>query len=1022
MLENKNKVVLLLLIVVLGFTELPTLLNPSILHGTGLVTIASASPEVSVHIRVLNALTGQPVQNATIVIWDLRTLKKPEKGAGIYFTDENGECEVPEGYLKLDRTYWLYAYKGDFKDRVEFAPVKKEIFFEKPSRLDITLLLVPGAVVELKGSPYLVQAASPGEGYMVVKVLVKKEGFDIPFIKEYGDAIDVFYLGLDRKTIVVPAGVPFDLEVTISIASLQKWSIIEIPEVFYITNGTFPFLMPQGGSASVRIPQYSLERGLKYVESRLLEASSMLDEAQGIGFMVFEERNVLGRSNQKLGEASALLPLAKTDDDFDKIWLTLREVLGEINLVTRIVQDKYSVGKTHAVYLSAVVAVFSAVLSFFFFEKEKEKAVSLIIFYILILCSLYFINPGTRVIIYDNFPLFIGSAIVSLAGVFAIVFGIPRVWKERAVEGEVSWRSALSIIFSMGKRQIRRKKIRGFFTIFSICMLVLAFTAFTTFGTAFGIVSLRMNTIPSSEGVIVRRMINGSSLMFSPLGMDDATMLSKIVRVSNVALRMKSIPKYGPVARIVNPTTGDSYPIFGVVAVSPEKEALYTNLKNIVEDNYLSENKYGEALVSIGLSRKLGLRPGSNVTLEILGTAISKSIVINGFISDGEYEMLTDVDGNLFGPACLLQDGSPRRCNASEILIINIETADKIQKEINDFYGRNAPRFLVPSEILFRLDEEDVEAAVRSIISFFNYDVFISSKGVVNYYYIGSYIRFDGTAELLIPLVIVVLSVGMVMANSVYERGREIKTLTALGLNPTHVGLMFLAEAIVLGMVGGSIGYLAGLGFYRILVLLGQRLVESLMVREKLEWWWSALGFSLAVVVSIISAIRPTGMAIRAYTPSMIKRVKRPTEEKKERRERIFKVYRAREISMPVKIFLSEKEFFMGFLLDYLKQLRGGRMERVDDIEDLPETEDPVSGLTKIVKFKYYFIAKGQMRGTKNSLVMTKAPGEEYYRIRLISEPVSPGLPEMVIDRTVDLVHWILMQWVKDKKRIMGTP
>ncbi|MBO3800511.1 MAG: ABC transporter permease [Candidatus Brockarchaeota archaeon] len=1019
-MKNKPRVILLFFLVVLSFTEPHLLLNPLIPQRGRLVTAASASPEASMHIRVLNALTGQPVQNATIVIWDLRTLKKPEKDAGIYFTNSDGECDIPEGYLKLYRTYWLYAYKGDLKGRVDFAPTKKEIFFEKPGKLDITLLLVPGATVKLEGSPYLVQAASPGEGYMVVKILVKKESFDIPFIREYGDAIDVFYLGLDRKTVIVPAGVPFDLEVTISIALLVKWSLREISEVFYISNGTFPFLMPQGSSTSVRIPQYSLERGLKYVESRLLEASSMLDKAQDIGFMVFEERNVIGRANQKLREASALLPLAKTDDDFDKIWLTLREVLGEINLVTRVVQDKYSVGKTHAVYLSAVVAVFSVVLSFFFLENEKKKTILFFILYILILCSLYFINPGTHIIIHENFPLFIASAVVSFTGVSAIVFGIPRVWKERTVEGEVSWRSALSIIFSMSKRQIRRKKIRGFFTIFSICMLVLAFTAFTTFGTAFGIVSLRVNATPSSEGVLVRRMINGSSLIFSPLGVDDATTLSKIVHASNIALRMKNIPKYGPVARLTNPTTGDSYPIFGVIAVSPEKETLYTKLNNIVEGNYLSGEKYGEALVSLSLSSRLGLKIGSNATLEILGTAISKNIVINGFISDEKYEELTDVDGNLFGPACLLQDGSPRRCNASEILIINLKTAEKIQEEINKFYGRNAPRFLVPVEIVFRLDEEDVETAVKNIISFFNYDVFISSKGVVNYYYIGSYIRFDGTAELLIPLLIVVLSVGMVMANSVYERGREIKTLLTLGLNPTHVGLMFLAEAIVLGMVGGSVGYLAGLGFYRALVLLGQSLVENLMVREKLEWWWSALGFSLAVVVSIISAIRPTGMAIRAYTPSMIKKVKRPAEEKKERREKIFKVYRAREISMPVKIFLNEKEFFIGFLLDYLKQLRGGRMERVDDIEDLPETEDSVSGLTKKINFKYYFRTRGQERGTKNSLVMTKAPSEEYYRIRLVSEPVSPGLPEMVIDRTVDFVHWILMQWVKDKKRIMG--
>ena len=74
------------------------------------------------------------------------------------------------------------------------------------------------------------------------------------------------------------------------------------------------------------------------------------------------------------------------------------------------------------------------------------------------------------------------------------------------------------------------------------------------------------------------------------------------------------------------------------------------------------------------------------------------------------------------------------------------------------------------------------------------------------------------------------LNVSMVMMNSVYERRKEIRTLSMVGLNPTHIGLIFVAEAIILGMVGGSLGYLAGLGFYRVMVLFGQ----ELMVREKL--------------------------------------------------------------------------------------------------------------------------------------------------------------------------------------------
>ena len=212
---------------------------------------------------------------------------------------------------------------------------------------------------------------------------------------------------------------------------------------------------------------------------------------------------------------------------------------------------------------------------------------------------------------------------------------------------------------------------------------------------------------------------------------------------------------------------------------------------------------------------------------------------------------------------------------------------------------------------------------IETLIFIFNYDVFISQNGKITYYHIGSYLEMKGTIELLVPLVMVCLNVGTVMLNSVYERRKEIKILSMIGLNPTHIGLIFVAEAIILGMVGGSLGYIAGLGFYRIINLFGQ----NLMVREKLEWWWSAIGFALAIIASVLSAIRPAALAISTYTPSKIKRIKRSEEEMKAREEEIFRVYQAREMSMPLKVASSEILIFVSFFLDKLNSLKSGYVE-----------------------------------------------------------------------------------------------
>ncbi len=305
---------------------------------------------------------------------------------------------------------------------------------------------------------------------------------------------------------------------------------------------------------------------------------------------------------------------------------------------------------------------------------------------------------------------------------------------------------------------------------------------------------------------------------------------------------------------------------------------------------------------------------------------------------------------------------------------------------------------------------------VRDLIFIFNYDVFISQNRRIIYYYIGSYLEIKGTLELLIPLVMVGLNVGTVMLNSIYERRKEIRTLSMVGLNPTHIGLIFVTEAIILGMVGGSLGYVVGLGFYRIMNLLGQ----NLMVREKLEWWWSAIGFALALTASVLSSLRPAALAVSTYTPSKIRRIKRSEEEVKAREEEIFKVYQARELSMPVKVSLNEILFFISFCLDRLSDLRSGLIERIEKIEEAPEIENVKSELIKRINFEYVISVSGQEQRTKNTLVLIKSPDEDYYRVRLISEPAVPGLPESVIERTVELVHKIVMDWTREKETIIS--
>ena len=975
-----------------------------------------ASSPSSIYGRVIDAETGLPISDATILLWDLNTLEKR-----IFLTDENGEYNIPDTYLITGHVYRIYAYKGDFAtNTIEYVPSVKKIEYAAEA-INVSFSLFPGAMIELKGTPYIVQSSSPG-GRIYIKVL-NENGSDLvaSFICEYGNSIDAWFLNLNQGQVIVPANTPIILEA--KIVFFLKLQARLGKEIFHLFNGSSPFLLPQGGFESINLPSYSLRRGLDYVNSKLTEITELIDEAQRVGFVIFDERRSMANTQQRIIEASTLLARAQNESDYEKVWVILGTALGDMFLVSLSLQNMRFVSMTSAVYLSGIMAVFSIVLAFFFFEKNKKKMLSSVIIYIAFLISLYFLYPGAHIVIDENAQLFLESAVISFLGVSAIVFGIPRLWKERTVEGEVSWRSAVSIIFSMGKRQIRRKKIRGFFTISSIIILILAFTSLTSFGTVFGIVSDRLDATAPSDGIMVKRgaraAINETSTLFSPLGSDDPKILSGIMKIKNMALRYENIPSSpNPIARLVNPKTRKDWMIYGILGITPKNESIYTHLDEIIDEGeYLSETRDDEILISRSIANGLNVKVNDQVSLDVLGAGVSSNFIVKGIINDGKYESLIDMDGESFGPLRLLSDGSIRTCNSTEVIIMSWKAAEKLQEMINVKIPEKTMQFAVLSEIVFQLEEgENLDSVIRTLIHAFTYDVYVSSNGIINYYYIGSYVEFKGAAELLVPLIMVGLNVSMVMLNSVYERRREIRTLSMLGLNPTHIGLIFVAEAVILGMVGGSLGYLFGLGFYRIMVLFGQ----ELMIREKLEWWWSAIGFAIAILASVLSAIRPAALAVSTYTPSKIKKIKLTEKEAKARREEIFKVYQAKEVSMPVKVQLNEIEFFVGYLFNRLTELKTGYVESVENVEVTPEIENVKGELVRTIKFNYRFSVSGRERKTKNDLILIKDPKEDYYRAKLVSEPAVPGMPEDAIDRTIDFVHDIILEWVRNKERIIG--
>lgn len=133
-------------------------------------------------------------------------------------------------------------------------------------------------------------------------------------------------------------------------------------------------------------------------------------------------------------------------------------------------------------------------------------------------------------------------------------------------------------------------------------------------------------------------------------------------------------------------------------------------------------------------------------------------------------------------------------------------------------------------------------------------------------YYIGSGYKtsIGGLSRLIIPILIAGTIILNTMLGAVYERKQEIAVYNAIGLNPTHIGLFFLAEALVYSVIGAVGGYLIG----QILTLT----IDHFNLVPGLNLNFSSLSvvyvilFTIAIV--LLSTLYPAVVATREAVPS----------------------------------------------------------------------------------------------------------------------------------------------------------
>jgi putative ABC transport system permease protein len=287
---------------------------------------------------------------------------------------------------------------------------------------------------------------------------------------------------------------------------------------------------------------------------------------------------------------------------------------------------------------------------------------------------------------------------------------------------------------------------------------------------------------------------------------------------------------------------GDSTLSFLGEGVKPDSEARVSKQMRIINGAELSAADAKEVLLGEGLAKGLGVRPGESVVL--LATTSSGGPNAVELRVQGIFQTYTKAYDDVALRIPIEIARGLVRVSGSHVWVVLLDNTDNTHTVLNDLRAR-FPEASTGLQFVPWYDQAD----------FYNKTVRLFSKQV--------------NVVWVLIAVVVALSISNTMIMSVMERTREIGTLLALGFRRGNILRQFIAEGLVLGMVGGGVGLIVGAGLARLISIVGIPMPPppgmGVAFIGKVAISWSLAGEALlfALVISVLASVYPAWKASR---------------------------------------------------------------------------------------------------------------------------------------------------------------
>jgi hypothetical protein len=511
----------------------------------------------------------------------------------------------------------------------------------------------------------------------------------------------------------------------------------------------------------------------------------------------------------------------------------------------------------------------------FAYANIYKRLVALALILFLLVAVIYQVHPAFQLaysplVVILAFLIMGLSLIVTLILFFRFEHEMGRLQSRARVasEGEIGRWKAFAAAFLLGVSNLRRRRLRTALTCATLVLLTFTIMSFTA------VKSLRMHTRilyspgASYQGFLLKN-VNWSDLPGEAYAAISAFFAGQGLAVPRAWLEEDDATRTSVIPLAFNGRRVDALGMMGLSHAEPQVSGLADIL---TAGRWFSAGERRAVLISERLAESLGLDPlrpeGQSVSLWGMDFAVT------GVFSGRRLQERLDLDGEPLTPVTFPREAS---AELSEEEVESLESGDDVREFQTRYQHTSADStVIVPYPTLMaaggtlkavavRPEAREVVATAQVLVDRFGLSLFSGEPEGTFLYHASDTMSYSGVPNIIIPLIISVCIVLNTMIGSVYERKREIAVYTSVGLAPSHVSFLFIAEALAFAVLSVVFGYL--LAQTTAWLFAGTALWAGITVNYSSTAGVAAMLLVMAVV--LLSAVYPSRVAGQIAIPDV---------------------------------------------------------------------------------------------------------------------------------------------------------